>query len=299
MRSPWPHRLALLTTGATFLLILVGGIVTNTESGLAVPDWPTTFGYNMFLYPLSKMVGGVLYEHSHRLVGSVVGLLVLALAVVLWASEERIGIRWLGVLAVVAVIAQGVLGGLRVVLVAESLAIIHGAFAHAFFVLMVCLALVTAPSWQAVGRPDRGDALLGVRRVGVFLCLALYVQIVLGALVTHLHSRVDAHLTGALIVSAAVLVIRKRIHLGASAWPELRGPARWLFGLWAAQIALGLGAYLAEFHPTVLPVPELMFALLHRLTGSLLLATSVILTLKASRRSGWVQAPLSREEVPA
>ena len=69
----WPHRLAVLTTAATFLLILAGGVVTNTGTGMAVPDWPTTFGYNMFLYPLSRMTGGVYYEHAHRLFGSLVG----------------------------------------------------------------------------------------------------------------------------------------------------------------------------------------------------------------------------------
>jgi heme a synthase len=299
MPSRWPHRLALLTTGATFLLILIGGIVTNTESGLAVPDWPTTFGYNMFSYPLSQMVGGVLYEHSHRLVGSLVGLLVLVLAGSLWMADARAGLRWLGALAVAAVMVQGVLGGLRVVLVAESLAIVHGAFAHAFFVLVVCLALLTAPGWQASAQPDRGEGLLGVRRVALFLCLALYVQVILGALVTHLHTRVDAHLTGALIVSAAVLVIRKRIRLGAAAWPDLVRPARLLFALWLVQLVLGLGAYLVEFHPAVLPVPELTFSLLHRLTGALLLATAVVLTLKAYRRSGWAGEVLSSEEVPA
>ena len=298
MRSPWPHRLALLTAGATFLLILVGGIVTNTESGLAVPDWPTTFGYNMFLYPLSKMVGGVVYEHSHRLIGSVVGVFVLALAGMLWAKDERPGVRWLGVLAAVAVILQGVLGGLRVVLVAESLAIVHGAFAQAFFALLVCLAVVTSPRWQAPIRTDGGELLLGVRRVALFLVLALYGQVILGTLVTHLHARVDAHVTGAIIVSAAVVVLRARVRRGAAAWPELLRPAGVVFAVWVAQLALGVGAYLAEFHPA-LGFPELTFALVHRMTGALLLATSLVLTLRTYRRSGWTEGRLSAGEVPA
>src|SRR5260370_34007600 len=86
---PWPHRLALVTAAATMLLIFVGGLVTNTGSALAVPDWPTTFGYNMFLYPWSQMVGGIFYEHSHRLLGSLVGALTIALAVSLWMTETR------------------------------------------------------------------------------------------------------------------------------------------------------------------------------------------------------------------
>src|SRR5574341_1816746 len=110
--SPWPHRLAILTAGATFLLILAGGLVTGTGAGLAVPDWPTTFGYNMFLYPWSRMVGGILYEHSHRLIGSIVGLLTVALTLAIWAVEPRRWLRRLAGAALGAVILQGVLGGL-------------------------------------------------------------------------------------------------------------------------------------------------------------------------------------------
>jgi len=106
------HPLALATLGATCVLILLGGLVTNTGAALAVPDWPSTFGYNMVLFPWSRMVGGVLYEHSHRLMGALVGLLTVVLAGALWREGGRL--RWLGFLAVAAVVSQGVLGGLRV-----------------------------------------------------------------------------------------------------------------------------------------------------------------------------------------
>src|ERR1700692_4574300 len=87
--SRWQHRLPVVTAGATLLLIFVGGVVTNTGSALAVPDWPTTFGYNMFLFPWSRMIGGIFYEHAHRLIGSGVGLLTIALAITLWLAEPR------------------------------------------------------------------------------------------------------------------------------------------------------------------------------------------------------------------
>src|SRR5574342_1275515 len=119
MRSPasegvWPHRIAVVLACATFPLLFIGGLVTSKGAGLAVPDWPTTFGYNMFLYPWSKMVGGIFYEHSHRLIGSAVGFLTILLAVVLWYRESRQWLGWLGIVALAVVIAQGVLGGLRV-----------------------------------------------------------------------------------------------------------------------------------------------------------------------------------------
>src|SRR5262247_4893012 len=102
--SVWPHRLAVVLACATFPLLFIGGLVTSKGAGLAVPDWPTTFGYNMFLYPWSKMVGGIFYEHSHRLIGSVVGFLTILLAVTLWYKESRQWLLWLGIVALGAVI---------------------------------------------------------------------------------------------------------------------------------------------------------------------------------------------------
>src|SRR5215468_7172473 len=103
--SAWPHRLAMILVCATFPLLFIGGLVTSKGAGLAVPDWPTTFGYNMFLYPWSKMVGNIFYEHSHRLVASAVGLLTIALTVAFWLRERRQWLRWLGMLALGLVIA--------------------------------------------------------------------------------------------------------------------------------------------------------------------------------------------------
>ena len=145
--SPWLHRIARATAGATFLLIVIGGIVTSTESGLAVPDWPTTFGYNMFLYPLSEMVGGILYEHSHRLMGSLVGLFTVGLFVFLLVRDSRKWLKWLGFAALVAVIVQGVLGGLRVTQINLNFAIVHACLAQAFFALLCGIAWFTSRDW--------------------------------------------------------------------------------------------------------------------------------------------------------
>src|SRR3954465_15245542 len=115
LRSPlWHHRYARLVAGCTVLLIAAGGMVTSTDSGLSVPDWPTTYGWNMFTFPLSKWVGGIRYEHSHRLIASTVGFLTIILAGWLWIAEPRRWMKWLGVAALGAVVLQGVLGGLTV-----------------------------------------------------------------------------------------------------------------------------------------------------------------------------------------
>jgi len=125
-------------------------MVTSKNVGLAVPDWPTTFGYNMFLFPISKWVGGILFEHTHRLMGSLVGFLTIILAVWLWMREERRWVRNLGVIAVVGVILQGILGGLRVTMMKDQIGIFHACVAQAFLGLLVFIALVTTKFWSSL-----------------------------------------------------------------------------------------------------------------------------------------------------
>src|SRR5215467_9242522 len=144
------NRFAWLTCVATLLLICSGGMVTSKNVGLAVPDWPTTFGYNMFLFPISKWVGGILFEHTHRLMGSLVGLLSIILAVWLWLSENRQWLRKLGLIALIGVILQGILGGLRVTMMKDEIGIFHACVAQAFLGLLVFIALVTTNLWRSI-----------------------------------------------------------------------------------------------------------------------------------------------------
>ena len=202
--------LAIVTAAATLVLILFGGLVTNTGAALAVPDWPTTFGYNMFLYPWSEMIGGIFYEHSHRLIGSVVGLLTLALAAALWRRGSTL--RVLGVVAALAVVVQGLLGGMRVVLRQDVLAILHGCLAQAFFALLAVIVLLTSARTRApLARiePSTRNLALGAAAVA-------YVQIVLGALVTHA-GIVDHHLVGAFAVFVIVPMLTARLRRSGDA----------------------------------------------------------------------------------
>jgi cytochrome c oxidase assembly protein subunit 15 len=288
--SPWPHRLALVTTATTFLLILAGGVVTNTGTGMAVPDWPTTFGYNMFLYPWPKMVGGILYEHTHRLIASLVGALTLTLTIVLWALEPRSWVRGLGIAALGAVVLQGVLGGLRVVLAQGGLAIVHGGFAQAFFALIASLALVTSPGWHSRVEPVAPPGATRLRRLACCTAAGLYVQALLGTLVTHLSMRLDAHLFVAALISVAVILLGFWILARRADWPELVRPVGLLRALWIVQLLLGLGAYVAKFQAADIALgPTLSLALPvgHRLTGGLMLIVGVVLTLRIYRRTGW------------
>src|SRR5437016_12475951 len=147
--SAWFNRFVWFTAFATLLLICSGGMVTSKGVGLAVPDWPTTFGYNMFLFPVSKWIGGVLFEHTHRLIASTVGFLTIILAIWIWRTEDRQSVKTLGLLAVAAVILQGILGGLRVTMLKDQIGIFHACLAQAFLGLIVLIAIVTTNFWQA------------------------------------------------------------------------------------------------------------------------------------------------------
>lgn len=284
--STWPHRLAVTLAGATFPLLFIGGLVTSLGAGLAVPDWPTTFGYNMFLYPWSKMIGGVFYEHSHRLIASCVGLLTIALTVTLWIKEDRRWLRWLGITALAMVIVQGVLGGLRVVLLQHTLAIIHACFAQVFFALTVSLALFTSREWcneNSTSIDDGGR----LRRLALSTTVLVYIQIVFGALLRHTGERLDGHLLFAALVAIHVVLLLLRITRHHGEEPTLVRPAYWLGGLLLVQLSLGTAAYLGKFTP-LLPLRGgalVLTATTHLIIGALMLVTSLTIALRAFRHS--------------
>ena len=178
----WLHRYSRLLAAASLVLITAGGLVTSTGSGLAVPDWPSTYGYFMFTFPLSKMVGGILYEHGHRLIASVVGMLTIGLAVWLSAVDPRRWMRRLGWTALGAVIVQGLLGGITVLLfLPPAVSISHAGLAQLFFALVTGLAICTSRGWLArYGRDAASERALAadhiLRRLVVAAPIAVYAR---------------------------------------------------------------------------------------------------------------------------
>lgn len=182
------HRFALLTSVVTFFLIIAGGLVTSTESGLSVPDWPNTYGRFMFAFPPGQMVGGILYEHSHRLIASFVGLLTLILAIWVWRREDRRWVRMLGLAALLLVLAQGVLGGLTVLLLLPTaISVSHAMLAQTFFIVVASIALFTSPWWREEHRVPLGEG-APIVLLSLAAAAAVYVQLILGALMRHTHS---------------------------------------------------------------------------------------------------------------
>jgi len=186
---PWLTRYLVLTAVATLGLICLGGLVTSHGAGMAVPDWPTTYGYNMFFFPISQWVGGIFYEHTHRLVASGVGLMTLVLTVWIWVVERRRWMRWLGVIAALAVMLQGVLGGLRVIAMQAGLGVVHATLAQLFLVLVSALALFSSRSWMSRGSPTGTICVprWTVQLYGTVTGL-IVLQLVLGALMRHQHA---------------------------------------------------------------------------------------------------------------
>jgi cytochrome c oxidase assembly protein subunit 15 len=191
----------VVTAASTLGLIGIGGMVTSHEAGMAVPDWPTSYGYNPFLFPLDKWwhSGNIFYEHSHRLFASGVGLLTIFLAVGIWLADLRWWLRWLGIGAVIAVVLQGVLGGLRVILFKDEIGIFHATLAQLFFTLTCAIALFTSKRWLEWRLPEPPDAAGAspsavststpkLRRLFLAATGLILFQLILGATMRHEHA---------------------------------------------------------------------------------------------------------------
>jgi cytochrome c oxidase assembly protein subunit 15 len=181
------HRVALIVAWCTFPLIFIGGLVTSKDAGLSVPDWPNSYGYNMFAFPPRLWTGNIFYEHTHRLYASFVGLLTVLLAGWTLYAEKRRWVRWLGVSCLSMVIIQGVLGGLRVVLLKLNLAIVHACVAQAFFCLVMLMCLVTSKWWMQASAQRSADAPGGQKlvRLAVVTWVIVFLQLMLGATMRH------------------------------------------------------------------------------------------------------------------
>ncbi len=293
------HRFALFTSFCTAFLIFVGGLVTSTESGLAVPDWPLSYG--MFFPP---MVGGIFYEHGHRMVAAFVGFLTVILTIWTCATEKRAWVRRLSVAAFFAVLTQGILGGLTVIyLLPTAISMTHACLAQTFFCLVVSLALFTSPGWKN-GLPSVTDksAGIGLPALCGLTTAAIYLQLILGALMRHTDSGLAipdfplafgriippfnspniaihfAHRLGATIVTGTIIWTFSRIAREFKSYRMLFRPALTMFALVVVQLTLGA--------LTVLTAKSVVPTTAHVATGAVILGTSVVLTLRAFGMSG-------------
>jgi heme A synthase len=267
---PALHWFAMGLAAATFLLVIAGGLVTSTGSALAVPDWPLAFG--QFFPP---MVGGVLFEHGHRMIAATIGLLTIIFSVCLWRSAAPRVVKNLSLWAIGAVCLQGLLGGLTVLLkLPLVISVSHACLGQAFFCIMVSLAVLTA-------RGALRDDIVAYKEAKKLQRLALmttgfiFLQLIVGAIYRHSGKIFHVHLLGAFLVALHAILLSRRILTELGFGPELRTPALMLINLVGFQIALGWFAW---------RMPLVFMTTAHVATGALVLATSVILTLQSYLR---------------
>lgn len=255
----WPHRVAVLLAMVVFPLIWVGGLVTTWDAGMAVPDWPNTYGYNMFLYPIYDWFYGpwdLFVEHGHRLLGTIAGVISIALVIVTYRSTTNRSIRLFAWILLALVIAQGMIGGARVLMDRRDFAKLHGCVGPAYFACIFAFIVVTSRWWQtAVDKTvcsRRGVMVVGTRT----MLLASYLQLVLGSMVRHVSLGTSPvmfswlvwlHVVGAFVVTfgtVAMFVVSRSVHYRASG---LRGPVSIAMLLVACQFALGLITWVVKY----------------------------------------------------
>ena len=294
----WLHRFAKVVVAATFILIFIGGLVTSTGSGLAVPDWPTTYGHFMFSFPLSQMVGGILYEHGHRMVATVVGLLTVIMTIWFWLKEPRSWVRWFGLGALLAVILQGILGGLTVLHnLPTPISVAHACIAQTFFCMTICLAMFTSKEWQNPQPKIIQHGRLSLHTITFTTTAVIYIQLILGAIMRHTGAGLAIpdfplafgkiipplvsqqivihflHRAGALVVSLFAIWTFLHILKFHRNQKKLMRPASLLLGALIVQIILA--AFTIWTTKAVIPTTA------HVATGAFILCTSLFLTLRA------------------
>jgi heme a synthase len=281
------HLMALGAAFFTLPLLYVGGSVTTYHVGLAVPDWPSTFGINMFLFNMWNEPFGVRVEHSHRLFGAAVGLFTLILAGWLLVFESRKWLKWLGLLAVATVIVQGVLGGTRVTQTSTFLAAVHACVGQAFFALLVALCVFTGRSWQSAIE-TRIEA-PWLKPLGPAILVLVPAQIMLGSWLRHYGAReaLVGHAFLALAVLGSCLFLAFMVERQKASAGSLVPSARALGLLAALELALGIGSFIAllpfDGTPRTVGFYQAVTRTAHQTSGALLLAAAVVFNLRCFR----------------
>src|SRR5271157_1860495 len=248
----WLHVYATFVACATFLLIIAGALVTGNDAGLSVPDWPTSFGS----FRMPRMVGGVKFEHGHRMIAGAVGILTIILALALWIKDSRRWVKWIGGAAVLAVLTQALLGGITVLFyLPMAISTSHATLAQIFFCLAASLAFFTRADWRW-DEPKLEDASIpSLQHLTMATTGAILVQLILGAVYRHSGMGVESHVVGACVVAMLVAWVVTRIVMKFSEVRALLRPALLLGSLVVLQVSLGMGTYLVKMADRNAPQP--------------------------------------------
>jgi cytochrome c oxidase assembly protein subunit 15 len=280
--NPGVHRFAIVVAVCTFCLLIAGALVTSNDAALSVPDWPLSYGT---ITP--PMVGGIRYEHTHRVIAAAVGLLTIVLAFLLWRRDQRRWVRYLGLAAIGVVVAQGVLGGLTVLLYLHyGMPVAHACLAQIFFGIIVSLAVFTSRWWtsEQPQLDDRGSP--SIHTLATLNAVAIFLQVVLGAGFRHQDIPVWPHVAGAMVVLGMVtwtaVALRRRFEQSR----EIAKARILLHAIFGTQFLLGFGAWWSRVSTADAPQPMpvmVTLTVVHTVVGALLFAFSVIVVLVCYR----------------
>jgi len=281
---PWLHRYAAFVAFCTFLLIIAGALVTGNDAGLSVPDWPTSFG----TFRMPRMVGGIKFEHGHRMIAGTVGILTILLAIWVWRQDSRRWVRWVGFAAVMAVLAQAALGGITVLwFLPVAISTAHATLAQIFFCLAASLAFFTSPGWRWDETKLEDSSTPSFQHLTMITTGVILGQLILGAVYRHSKDGIIApHVVGACVVTLLVGWVVSSVLMRFAKQPGLLRPALLLGGLLVAQLFLGMGSYMMKMAARNAPQPlqpVVDVTTTHVTVGALLLVTSLYLTYQARR----------------
>src|SRR6266852_5777327 len=301
--NPGVHRFSVFVVLWTVLLFVAGALVTSKDAALSVTDWPTSHG--TLVPPLSSLQGGDLFEFSHRAVAGGLGILVLVLAAWLWATESRVWLRWLGVVAVLGVAVQAILGGQVVIrLLHYWLPVIHACFAQIVFGAVLGIAVFTS-RWWVSNRPQLEDSgTPSIHSVAILNAAGIYLQVILGAGFRHREIPIWPHMAGAMVVLGMVVwtavALRKRFAQSR----EISMARIMLHAIFGTQFLLGFGAYWSRLTTVDAPQPMpvmVYLTVIHSVVGAILFAFSILIVLMCYRlipRGGEVRAEAARQVSP-
>src|SRR5579863_6025184 len=292
----WLHRYAVLVACATFVLIIAGALVTSNDAALSIPSWPLPLHWPAAMGP------GGRFELTHRIIAGTVSVLTVLLALWLWRREPRRWVRRLGAVAVLAIIAQAVLGGITVLFfLPVDISVAHACLAQAFFCIMVSLALFTRADWRWDESKLKEGSSLSLRRLATATTVLIFLQLMMGAAFRHHGFGIIPHVVGAGLVTVAVLWMLVRVLWEFRSERRLTRPIFLLTGLLVAQVALGVGSYWEiwtnQNAPQPLP-PVVLVTTTHVAVGALVLAASLVLTFQSFRLVAAPEAVLNLGSTP-
>ncbi|MBD3674772.1 MAG: COX15/CtaA family protein [Planctomycetaceae bacterium] len=288
--NPWLHRFAVLTTCVALLPVTLGALTTSEGAGMAFPDWPTSDGYNMLFYPWLQSTGDEFLEHGHRLAGMLIGLFSMGLVTLVWKYESRLWVTFAGFVVLLSVIAQGILGGLRVLENDPRLAMVHGLFAALVFALMAAVSLFTSRKWLSAEQKNVERDPNSLKPWAIAAAVLILGQYALGGFLRHRGTALFEHMGMAVVVLAVVISLVIASRKTRELW--VTRPAWGLLALTVIQISLGLATFITKFGLKAAGWVAVAGTTLqtsirsgHTIVGMLLLMTAIVIVLRVYRLS--------------